>query len=253
MPDASVDPKSNAKLLPSDKTMTAAMLTETLADRNFTTLAWGAIHPIRDAIEQLPLLTKLADGSLPGDVFRHYIMQDALYLHQYARCLAIVAAKAPDGPQMLRFLTSAQTAIQVEQALHGKILGRFGLNAETIASAKPSPAGFAYTSFILSIAHSSSYAVTLASILPCFWIYRDVGERIKRQIPVPGNPFQEWIDTYGDPQFAAATEEVIAMTDKAAALASPGERQQMLDVFTRASQYEWMFWNSAWQLEQWPV
>ena len=69
-------------------------------------------------IEALPLLQRLSDGTLPPEVFRHYILQDALYLKHYARCLAIVAAKAPDNAQVLRFLGSAQKAITVEQGLH---------------------------------------------------------------------------------------------------------------------------------------
>ena len=69
-------------------------------------------------IEVLPLITRLSDGTLPPEVFRHYILQDALYLKHYARCLAIVAAKAPDNAQVLRFLGSAQKAITVEQGLH---------------------------------------------------------------------------------------------------------------------------------------
>ncbi|MGO8658353.1 thiaminase II, partial [Rhizobium ruizarguesonis] len=70
---------------------------------SFTAAAWDRIAPIMAEIEVLPLLQRLSDGTLPPEVFRHYILQDALYLKHYARCLAIVAAKAPDNAKVLRF------------------------------------------------------------------------------------------------------------------------------------------------------
>lgn len=220
---------------------------------SFTATAWQTIAPIRSAIDALPLLARLSEGTLPAEIFRHYILQDTLYLNQYARCLAIVAAKAPDSPQVLRFLGSAQKAIQVEQGLHAGFLAGFGVTAADIAAAEPSPSGFAYTNFLMATAYHCSYAVALSAILPCFWIYWNVGEAIKNSPKSEGNAYQAWIDTYGDPQFAAGAREVIGLTDLAAAAASPAERAQMLDVFVRASQYEWMFWDSAWRLEAWPV
>ncbi|ARM10541.1 MULTISPECIES: thiaminase II [Rhizobium] len=220
---------------------------------SFTAPAWDRIAPIMAEIEALPLLTRLSDGTLPPEIFRHYILQDALYLKHYARCLAIVAAKAPDNAQVLRFLGSAQKAITVEQGLHASFLTQFGITTADVTSAEPSPTCFAYTNFLLATAYHRSYAVALSSILPCFWIYWHVGEAIKSRPAIEGNAFQAWINTYGDPQFAAGAREVIALTDIAARAASPVERAEMMDVFVRASQYEWMFWDSAWRLETWPV
>jgi len=149
------------------------------ASDSFTAAAWRRIAPIREKIDALPLLAKLSDGTLSGEVFRHYILQDTLYLNHYARCLAIVAAKAPDNAKVMRFLNSAQKAIQVEQGLHSGILARFGVTPEDVAVAEPAPNGFAYTSFLMATAYHCSYAVALSAILPCFWIYWDVGEAIK--------------------------------------------------------------------------
>ncbi|MGG7578080.1 thiaminase II [Rhizobium sp. Nf11,1] len=220
---------------------------------NFTAAAWDRIKPLMAEIERLPLLERLSDGTLPPEVFRHYILQDAIYLKHYARCLAIVAAKAPDNAQVLRFLGSAQKAITVEQGLHAGFLSQFGISSSDVTAAEPSPSCFAYTNFLLATAYHRSYAVALSAILPCFWIYMHVGEGIKGRPAIEGNVYQAWINTYGDPQFAAGAREVIALTDIAARAASETERAEMMDVFVRASQYEWMFWDSAWRLESWPV
>jgi thiaminase/transcriptional activator TenA len=236
-----------------DKGMQDNQMASQPATDSFTAAAWERIASIRASIEALPLLERLSDGTLPPEIFRHYILQDALYLKHYARCLAVVAAKAPDNAQVLRFLGSAQKALNVEQGLHAGFLTQFGITAADVEAAEPSPTGLAYTNFLLATAYHCSYPVALSAILPCFWIYWKVGEAIKNRPLTEGNAFQAWINTYGDPQFAAGAREVIALTDLAARGASEAERTQMLDVFVRASQYEWMFWDSAWNLETWPV
>jgi thiaminase/transcriptional activator TenA len=94
--------------------------------------------------------------------------------------------------------------------------------------------------------------VSVAALLPCFWIYWEVGSHLLA-IARPDNPYQAWIDTYADEAFAQGVRKVIAISDRVAADATPAVRAQMLKAFVRASQLEWMFWDSAWRREAWPV
>jgi thiaminase/transcriptional activator TenA len=104
----------------------------------------------------------------------------------------------------------------------------------------------------LSVAHVGSYADLVAAVLPCFWIYWDIGKQIAAAAATD-NPYQAWIDTYSDPAFGEEVEAVIAITDRTAELATEEQRARMLDAFKRSTQYEWMFWDSAYRLETWPV
>ena len=92
----------------------------------------------------------------------------------------------------------------------------------------------------------------VAAILPCFWIYHDVGTRIARHT-VADNFYQPWIDTYAAPGFAESVQDVIRITDRAAAAAGDAERHAMARAFIRSAQYEWLFWDSAYRLEAWPI
>jgi thiaminase/transcriptional activator TenA len=94
--------------------------------------------------------------------------------------------------------------------------------------------------------------VVLAALLPCFWVYLEVGKDIHGRAAKP-NPYQAWIDTYAGEEFATAVQAVIATTDAAASGASERTRQSMHTAFTRATQLEWMFWDSAYRLTKWPV
>ena len=94
--------------------------------------------------------------------------------------------------------------------------------------------------------------VLLAALLPCFWIYWDVGNTIARKT-VPNNPYQAWIDTYSDDGYGDAVKRVIAATDRAAAGTTAAVRARMMTAFIRSTQWEWLFWDSAYQMRGWPT
>ena len=106
---------------------------------------------------------------------------------------------------------------------------------------------------MLATAYQHSFAVTVAAVLPCFWIYLEVGKHIYQQANTQANPYQKWIDTYVDADFEASVNNVIQVADREAEKASIKELELMNRVFYRASQFEWMFWDSAYRLETWTI
>jgi thiaminase (transcriptional activator TenA) len=217
----------------------------------FSEEAWQRTAALRDAIHELPFNVELAAGSLSRERFQAYITQDAIYLGWFSRALAISAAKAPDTATLQSFAQSALGAIAVEQALHGRYLSDFGIDPAGIADAEPSPDCLAYTSYLIAAAYHDPWEVLVAALLPCFWIYWDVGCEIARAAS-PQNPYKAWIDTYTDEHFGGAVRAVIAITDRAAEAATAATRAKMLTAFTRACQYEWLFWDGAYQRRSWP-
>src|SRR5215813_791868 len=218
----------------------------------FSEDAWRRTKALREAIHRLPFNAELAAGSLSRDRFQTYIVQDAIYLGQFSRALAISAAKAPDTATMESFAQSALGAIAVEQALHGRYLRDFGVDPAEIADAEPSPDCLAYTSYLLATAYHEPWEVLVAALLPCFWIYWDVGSRIAKTAAA-NNPYRAWIDTYADEAFGEAVRTVIGITDTAAAATTEAIRARMMTAFIRCTQYEWLFWDGAYQQRGWPA
>src|SRR5438105_8965212 len=105
----------------------------------FSDEAWQQNAALREAIHRLPFNSELAAGILSRDRFRFYILQDAIYLGQYARVLALAAAKAPDMAGLEGFGKSALGAVAVEQALHARYLQEFGVDPAAVAAAEPPP------------------------------------------------------------------------------------------------------------------
>ncbi|MEM7054193.1 MAG: TenA family protein, partial [Pseudomonadota bacterium] len=114
-----------------------------------------------------------------------------------------------------------------------------------------SPACLAYTQFLLATAALEEYPVMVAALLPCFWIYREVGLHIHARAASP-NPYQDWIDIYAGEAFSNSVDRAIAMTDEAAKSAGEPLRQRITEAFVLSSRLEWMFWDSAYRMESWP-
>jgi thiaminase/transcriptional activator TenA len=217
----------------------------------FSEQAWSETSALYRRILDLPFNRELAAGTLAEERFQFYMIQDALYLTQYARVLAIASAKA-DIEAMQFFAKAAETALVVERALHGGFFAKFGIDPADAAAAEPSPTCYGYTNFLLATALQDSYATLTAVLLPCFWIYWEVGKQIAA-VARPENPYRAWIDTYSDPGFGEAVKTAIAIADRAAEVVSAEDRRAMLAKFKRSAQYEWMFWDGAYRREAWPV
>ncbi len=216
---------------------------------SFSDTAWERVARLREAIHALPFNRELAGGTLSTQRFRGYIVQDALYLGQYARILALAGARGPNGAALHAFASCALEAVAVEQALHEQYLAQFGVGA---ADAEPSPDCLGYTSFLLATAYHEPWEVLVAALLPCFWIYWDVGNAIAR-VADAGNPYRAWIDTYADEGFGEAVRTVIGITDRAAEATTAAIKARMLTTFVRSTQYEFLFWDGAYQQRGWPA
>lgn len=217
----------------------------------FSAEAWSRNTALYEQIRTMPFNSDLAAGTLPMAPFQHYIVQDAHYLVAFAQGLALAAAKADDPDRIIQFASGAAGAIAVERALHTDYFRRFGLDAATVAATPVSPVCHHYACFLIATGFREPLAVHLAAMLPCFWVYREIGQDIVGRA-APDNPYRAWIDTYAGEDFAAAVDRMIAATDEAAA-ASPQAQPAMHQAFTRATQLEWMFWDSAYREAAWPV
>ncbi len=215
---------------------------------NFTDDLWQQTQPVYEAILDHPFIKELASGALSPERFVFYMKQDALYLQDFSRALAIAGARQPSVPNMQTFLDFGAGVAVVERALHETYLREF----EATLDVDKAPACFAYTHFLLATATLGGQAEAIAALLPCFWIYREVGLRIYKQAHLATNPYARWVETYAGDQFGDAVAKAIAVCEDVAAGASEAERRRMQRAFDRSTRLEWQFWDSAYRLEQWP-
>ena len=213
---------------------------------------WESISSTYDAILNHPFITGLTSGELEREAFEFYVVQDALYLQEYSRALALCAARAPTEDATKMFAEHAAGAIAVEHQLHDSFFKDFGLTEADIRRTEMAPTNLAYTSYLLATAYRGSFAEALGAVLPCYWIYMEVGkELLQRGSPDP--LYTRWIATYGGDEYAQIVAGVLRLTDEVGDDLSRTDEAKVAEHFQTTARLEWMFWDMGYRREQWPV
>jgi hydroxymethylpyrimidine kinase/phosphomethylpyrimidine kinase len=203
---------------------------------------WHGIRSVRERIDALPFVTGLGDGTLDDRVFRGYLAQDALYLREYARALATASALAPTVAEQAFWAAAAEGSITAELELHDSWLAD-GTHADTRAD----HATTAYLDHLLARCAEGRYDTLVAALLPCFWLYQDIGERLLPRSH-DEHPYRSWIETYSDAGIAMTTEAAVAYVMDAAARADKAGRDAMWRAFACSAEHEYAFFAAPLQV-----
>jgi thiaminase/transcriptional activator TenA len=208
---------------------------------------------IWQAIERHPFLRELQAGTLPMDRFAYFVLQDYVYLLDFAQVLCQGAAKSPDLETLELFARHALGAVEVERSFHANFGKTLGLSREQLDRVRKGPITQAYIGHLQSVARSGSLSEIVAAVLPCYWIYGEAGRRLQKRAPSKPKIYREWIETYASEDFWKPVREQIQLMDALGGATKPGEKKLLLDHFILSSRYEFMFWEQAYRLEQWPI
>lgn len=204
----------------------------------WTAALWAAGGETWRQILDLPFVRALGDGTLDEDLFSFYLDQDALYLRDYSRALATLSARADTAEAQVHWAAGAHEAIAAESQLHeGWLANRARLGA-------PSPITMGYTNFLRASAAGEDYVVGAAAILPCYWLYEEVGAVLSSQNHAD-HPYAEWLSMYGGEEFAADVARSLAEVERAFEAASPAQRVRAAQAYLSACVYEREFFDQA--------
>jgi thiaminase/transcriptional activator TenA len=203
--------------------------------------AWTRALPIFERIRQMPFLRDLADGTLRRSAFEFYICQDALYLETYAQTLSLLGARSRDRNVCRMFNRHAAEAVEVENMLHASFIDGFTTYRPPVERA---PTCRAYGNFLLASVYHEPYAGALGAVLPCYWVYWEIGRHLLSIVPdLDGHPYRQWIETYADDAFGAVVNEIIEVCDNAGRSFSATERGLFIELYEIGTQYEYDFWQ----------
>ncbi|MGO2052721.1 bifunctional hydroxymethylpyrimidine kinase/phosphomethylpyrimidine kinase [Glutamicibacter sp. 287] len=195
---------------------------------------WERIAGLRGGIDELQFIRELSAGTLERKRFEYYLAQDALYLQRYAQVLAQASALAPQLEAQRFWAKGAEGILEGELKLH---------RSELLDLApEPSATTLNYVNHLSSCA--GSYPELIAAILPCYWIYQDIGNRLSAANHA-GHRYESWLATYSSAEFDEATAAAIELVAAAWRLADPGLRERMWDAFRRSAEHELTFFAQA--------
>ncbi|MCU0227717.1 MAG: thiaminase II [Bryobacterales bacterium] len=216
----------------------------------FTRQLWAEAEPVYQATLRHPFLTGLADGSLPRQKFRYYLVQDALYLRAFGQALSLLAAKAPREEWAITLNQHAIETLQAERQLHASILAEGGISADAVQQTTMAPVNAAYTNHLLATVSQRPFVEGLAAVLPCYWVYLEVGKHLVAK-GSPDKDYQRWINQYAGTEFEKNVQAVLEMMNQTAATEGADARGRAVRIYERSTRYEYLFWDMAWREERW--
>ena len=209
-----------------------------------------AAAPVWKACLRHPFVTGIGDGTLDMEKFRYFMLQDYLYLFDYARVFALGVVKARDPELMRVFAANVDAILGGEMKIHHAYMKRLDITEEQVFSVKPALANLSYTNYMLSIAHAGTPMEIVASILACSWSYAEIGQALAAIPGAAEHPFYgEWIRGYASEEYTATNQALIELMDTLAADATEAQLAYLTDVFVNCSRYELGFWDMAWEVQ----
>lgn len=209
--------------------------------------------PIWEADLGHPFVRGIADGTLPTEKFKFYLVQDYLFLLDYSRVFAHGVIKAPDEATMALFSQLLNETLNTEMDLHRGYCEKFGISAAEMEQAPVAPTTHAYTRHLLNVAQSGTLADIIAGVLPCQWGYAEIGTTLAQQGGSPEQLYQEWIEMYASEEFLALGKWLRSLLNELTAESSSAEKERLKRHFLFSSRYEYLFWEMAWTQEAWQI
>ncbi len=196
-----------------------------------------------------PFVRGLGDGTLDLEKFRYFMIQDYLYLFEYAKLFALGVAKSRSRERMQMFAGMAYSTLNGEMGIHRSYMKRLEITEEELDATPAALANVSYTNYMLAVGYAGDDLDILVAVLACAWSYQEIAQELVRQNPeAPSHPlYGEWVQGYISEEYGKTVEENIAGVDALAEGISPERKAYLTEVFRNCSRYEAGFWDMAYE------
>lgn len=217
----------------------------------FADRLYREVSDIWNSFHRHPFVVGIGDGSLSIEKFKYFMVQDYLYLLQYAKVFALGTVKAETESQMRFFARNTESILNGEMKLHKAYMKRLEISESEQKSAKMPLAALSYTNYMLSVAFEGDTADIIAAVLACSWSYAEIGRRLSEIPKAAEHPiFGEWINGYCCEEYQRQNAELIAIMNRLAEGLSEEKLRHLSEIFKNCSLFELRFWDMAWNMEE---
>lgn len=201
------------------------------------------------AYNEHPFVLGIQNGTLEREKFRFYMIQDYLYLGDYAKIFALGVAKATSLSNAMLF-SKYISVMNGELNVHSNYMARLGITQEDIDSAKRSLDSFSYTSYMLRVAYEETEVEIVAAILACAYSYEVIAKKMVENNPaaVDDEFYGSWISGYVSEEYSEENRVLIELLDDMTKTYTPAQIEHLKDVFLACSRYEMAFWDLSWNM-----
>ena len=208
-----------------------------------------AAGPVWEKCLNHPFVQGLGDGTLPVEKFQYFMLQDYLYLFDYARVFALGVVKARDPRLMRTFAKNVDAILDGEMTIHRSYMERLGITEQQVLEVSPALDNLSYTNYMLCAAHGGDVKEIVAAILACSWSYAEIGQALSAIPGAAEHPFYgEWIRSYASEDYARTNQALIDLMDELSTDAGEARCARLEEIFVNCSRYELGFWDMSWEL-----
>lgn len=201
------------------------------------------------AYNEHPFVLGIQNGTLEKEKFRFYMIQDYLYLGDYAKIFALGVAKATSLSNAMLF-SKYISVMNGELNVHSNYMARLGITQEDIDSAKRSLDSLSYTSYMLRVAYEETEVEIVAAILACAYSYEVIAKKMVENNPaaVDDEFYGSWISGYVSEEYSEENRVLIELLDDMTKSYTPAQIEHLKEVFLACSRYEMAFWDLSWNM-----
>ncbi|WP_097025946.1 thiaminase II [Clostridium peptidivorans] len=216
----------------------------------FSQKLYESVEDIWKSYYEHPFVYGIGQGTLDVDKFKFYMIQDYIYLLDYAKIYALGIVKADTEEIMKGFSSMVNGILNEEMSIHRSYMRRLGITQDEISQTKASLANISYTNYMLSVSQRGTLAELSVSLLSCMWSYLEIGKHLSK---IPGAVdhefYGEWIRGYISEDYIKLTNWVIDLIDDLAKDLPKRELEKLEEIFINTSKYEYMFWDMSYNKE----
>ena len=202
------------------------------------------------AYTEHPFTHGMADGTLPEASFRHYLVQDYLFLIEFARAYALAVYKSLHLADMREAASALSAILDVEMNLHVTLCARWGLSPANLEQAPPAAEMLAYSRYVLDAGMRGDLLALKVALAPCVIGYAEIATHLatRPDARAATNPYRDWIDEYSGSPYQEVAAKARAHLDRLADLyATPAREAELIAIFKEATRLEVNFWEMGWR------
>ena len=209
------------------------------------------------AYTEHPFTNGMADGSLPEAAFRYYLIQDYLFLIEFARAYALSVYKSPKLVDMREGAAGLSAILDVEMNLHVKLCAGWGLSPADLEKASPAAEMLAYTRYVLDTGMRGDLLALKVALAPCVIGYAEIAARLaaRSDACAEANPYRTWTTEYAGAAYQEVATKARGHLDRLADLYVTAAREaELIANFREATRLETDFlemgWRAGYSVEQ---
>lgn len=213
----------------------------------FTDILFEDVRELWEKYLEHPFVKEIGEGTLEKEKFKNYLVQDYLYLKEYAKVFAMGLVKAESLSDMNVYYGSIKGILEDETEVHTNYLKYFGIDQDKVFDNRKEMTTESYTSYMLGIGLKGDLKEIAMTILPCAWSYQFIGRSLyeKHKDALDNNFYKPWIEEYSSVEFEEGSEVWKNHINDLCKDISETEAENLRDIFMKSSLYEMDFWDMA--------